>query len=137
MPTLHSVPAKIRRLRPPASSALTVAKRRMQFQLATLRDGDDSTFAAVVVGDRAIRLADVRSAAAHLGPTLRSRGDVIRDLFVHWDHDFPILQRTATRFGSDARFIASMPLQQFEPCAPFVPRQTFCAVNKAIRTHCA
>ena len=106
----------------------------MQFQLATLRDGDDSTFAAVVVGDRAIRLADVKSAAAHLGPTLRSRGDDICDLFVHWDHDFPILQRTTTRFGSDARLIASMPLQQLEPCAPFVPRQTFCAVNN-YRSH--
>ncbi len=106
----------------------------MQFQLATLRGDDDSVFAAVVVGDRVTRLADVKSAAAQPGPTLRSRGDELLDLFVHWDHDFPILQRMAARFGSDANFIASLPLRQFEPCAPFVPRQTFCAINN-YRSH--
>ena len=104
----------------------------MQFKLVTFSEAGVQT-AGLILGDRAFYLADVRPMAAMLGMSLRSEGP-LRDLLVHWDHDFPVLQQVVAALEAQPTAIKSQPLHDLELCAPLVPQQTFCAIGN-YRSH--
>ena len=100
----------------------------MAFSLATVSSADGQPFAALVVGERALRLG---AAGRFLGRESIGRPETVLGVLEDWDRNFPLLARIADALvGAKDKELAAaaVPIATLKTLAPVPqPRQIFCS----------